>query len=157
MKKTRSIQLKIASALRAIGTKKCLEKAESLEHQLPSITTLNLRTLDLSSSDVESIASCFKDEEGGKDQSIHSIGFSYNHLLGDLGAIALAKNLPASIAEIGLVDCGITDAGGVEILNWMRNATNLKMICMEQNNFSESLKTELSNFSTANAQIIIVY
>jgi hypothetical protein len=55
------------------------------------------------------------------------------------------------------VDCGIRDVGGVEILNWMRRATDLQMICVEQNNFSEKLRLEFNQFSIANPQVFIVH
>ena len=67
------------------------------------------------------------------------------------------KKLPKSILEIGLVNCGINDIGGAEILNWMRSASSLRMICIEQNNFSENLKSEFKQFSNHNPQILVVY
>ena len=71
--------------------------------------------------------------------------------------IVLMKNLPKSICEIGLVNCGISDIGGIEILQCMLNSPNLQMICMEQNNFSEKLKLEFNKFRTANPHILVVY
>ena len=77
---------------------------------------------------------------------ITSISFSYNGQMGDIGATALAKGLPASVQEIGFVGCGIADTGGRETLNWMKTAGILQMICIEQNEFSEKLKKEFQGF-----------
>lgn len=119
--------------------------------------SLNLRDLGLNSEDVTAIAHCFKQETGHQKTPLYSISFSYNYLLGDSGAMVLAKHLPASIREIGLVNCGIGDIGGIELMNWMRKSSNLKMICIEQNNFSAELRLGLKKFSADNPQIIVVF
>jgi len=69
----------------------------------------------------------------------------------------IAKKLPSSIGEIGLVDCGIGDKGGAEILNWMKKSHKLQMICIEQNNFSDKMKMECYIFKKENPKIIVVY
>jgi hypothetical protein len=148
-----NIQTKIAKALQEIGGEKCLKKAIALKQNSNLISTLNLRDLDLTPLNMINIASCFE----GRDCSIKSISFSYNRSLNDSGAVALMKKLPTSILEIGLVNCGINDIGGAEILNWMRSASSLRMICIEQNNFSENLKSEFKQFSNHNPQILVVY
>ncbi|MGK0391813.1 MAG: hypothetical protein ACI94Y_004580 [Maribacter sp.] len=146
-----SIQIKIATILREIGTEKGLEKVKIFENITAPIHTLNLRNLALNSANVISIANCLKQEK-----TIKSISFSYN-LIGDLGAIALAKSLPKYLYEIGLVDCGINDAGGIELLNWMKQSIHLKMICIEQNNFSEKLRIEFKKYSKNNPQILFIF
>ncbi|MFK7908762.1 MAG: hypothetical protein AB8B69_26775 [Chitinophagales bacterium] len=149
------LQLEIATVLRTIGNKKCLEKAERLENESSSMSVFNLRDLELKSSNVTAIASCLKQE--GNQQPLKSISFSYNPLLGDAGAVALAKNLPKSVCEIGLVGCGIGDIGGIEILHWMKNAPKLQMICMEQNSFSEKLRFEFKKFRADNPYVLVVF
>lgn len=153
----KSIQIEIAKKLRIIGNKKCLEKAEILEQESSSMSALNLRDLELNSSNITSIVNSLKQEKELNQHLIKSISLSYNYLLGDSGTIILTKRLPISICEIGLVNCGISDIGGIEILNWMRNSPNLQMICMEQNNFSEKLRFEFKKFSTTNPQVLVVY
>lgn len=146
----------IIQALCNIGTEPCLKKARALEKESSPIRTLSLRNLSLSASDVTSIANCLNPEKETDNDLIKSISFSYNSLLGDSGVIALAKNLSKNIREVGLVNCGISDIGGSEILNWMKNAPQLQMICMEQNNFSETLKSAFREFSRENPQILVV-
>lgn len=151
------IQFKIATILRSIGSIKCLKKAEGLIHVASPMSNLHLRNLDLNSSDITSLVSSFQEGTEVNNYSIKSISFSYNNLLGDNGAIVLMKNLTKSITEVGLVSCGITDIGGREILNWMRNSPNLQMICMEQNSFSEKLRLEFKAFKADNPRILVIY
>ena len=153
----RSTQKEVAEVLRKIGSKKCLDKAKELESLSTSASSLHLRDLALNSSNLIEISNCFNHEEEHNNHFLKSISFSYNHQLSDSGAIVLIKNLPESICEIGLVNCGISDIGGIEILKWMHNSLNLRMICMEQNNFSKNLKLEFNKFSIANPSIIVIY
>ena len=87
----------IAIILRNIGNLDCLEKAKTLEVDTSKISTLNLRSLGLKSSDAAAIAAVIKREKGKNDDIIKSISFSYNPLIGDLGTTALIKSLPSSI------------------------------------------------------------
>jgi|TARA_R110002110_G_scaffold92763_9_gene241990 hypothetical protein len=116
-----------------------------------------LRNLCLDASGIAVIAPVLEEEKNRNSNSITSISFSYNQLIGDEGAAAIVKSLPASICEIGLVDCGIGDKGGMEILTWMKKSPALQMICMEQNNFSEALKMELRNFKSNNLNVMVVF
>jgi len=102
------------------------------------------------------IADILEQEKGANDDFIKSISFSYNNLIGDIGATVLARSLPSSICEIGLVDCGIGDKGGTEMLNWIKTSPKLKMICIEQNNFSDRLKMEFKVFKKNNPKIMVV-
>ncbi len=154
---TKSIQSNIATALRKVGSEECLDKAKTIENPSHSIHTLNFRNLALNSSDVIAIANCLNPKEENQHQLIRSISFSYNPLLGNSGAIALAKKLPKSLHEIGLVNCGISEEGGMELLNWMKNSTELKMACIEQNNFSEKLKNQFQQFGANNPQMVLVF
>lgn len=76
--------------------------------------------------------------------------------IGDSGAIAIASSLPISIQEIGLVNCGISDIGGTEILHWIKKSTNLQMICIEGNDFSNKMKMGFYLFKKSNPQIMVV-
>ena len=153
----KGIPMEIAKILRIIGSKKCLERAEILEDESFSMSSLNLRDLGLNSSNIKFIAGCLKQEKERNTDFLKSVSFSYNYHLGDLGVIALIRNLPTSICEIGLVDCGISDIGGIEILSWMRDSPMLQMICMEQNNFSAELRLKFKKFSASNPHVLVVY
>ncbi len=146
---------KIAKALRTIGNSKCLEKAKQLEDDGFQTSTLHLRDLSLTPNDSTAIVTVLKQEH--YNDAITSISFSYNKEIGDAGASVLAKSLPTSLSENGLVDCGIGDEGGREILNSIKTLKQLKMICIEQNKFSDHLKIEYKIFGQAHPKILIVF
>ena len=152
----KNIQVGIATALQAIGNKKYLEKATILLQKSTSKHALHLRDLDLNASNITTIVSCLKQEKERNNSLIQSISFSYNHGLGDVGTISLMKNLPSSIREIGLVNCGISDVGGVEILHCLNNLPNLQMICMEQNNYSVKFRLALEKFRVSCPRVFVV-
>lgn len=157
IKTNRIVLNKIAKVLRKTGNLECLKKAKSIEGNTSLTTTLNLRNLDLKPVDIVAIADVLEQEKSNNDDCIKSISFSYNNLIGDIGATVLARSLLSSICEIGLVDCGINDKGGTEILNWVKTLPNLTMICIEQNNFSEKLKMEFKVFKKENPRITVVF
>jgi hypothetical protein len=115
---------------------------------------MNLRNLGLQASDITRIAKVLESEK--YTGLIKTISFSYNELIGDKGASEIARSLPVSICEIGLVGCGVGDKGGLEILNEIKTLPNLKMICIEQNDFSDQLKMEFNLFKRNNPQIRVV-
>lgn len=143
----------ISDILFDIGTPECLEKVMEMEKNSPNRTSYHFRSLGLNPEDVLNICDVIQKE---RSPSITSISFSYNPYFGDEGAIILAKSLPLSMQEIGLVDCGIVDEGGLAILNWVKHAPNLKMICIEQNNFSQKLKAQFHKFAKNNPNILVV-
>ena len=145
---------KIANVLRTIGNSKCLIKAKRLEADSFRSRALNLRDLGLEQRHIIAVADVIRHEKDS--YPITSISFSYNTLMGDIGATALAKSLPTALSEMGLVDCGIGDIGGYTILNWMKSATHLNMICMEQNTFSDKLKSEFRAFKAHHPDIVVV-
>ena len=147
----------LAVILRSINNKKCLQKAIDLEEKLSQIKTLSLRNLGLNPDNLNSILIWLKKHSAADDKHLESLSFSYNNSIGDQAVFSLVNNLPSSLQEIGLVDCGISDTGGTEILNWMRNSPQLQMICIEGNNFSENLKSEFRKFKADNPQVCFVY
>jgi hypothetical protein len=148
---------KIATILRENGNSECLKKASLFETQTSKTTTLHFRNLDLNTANIMAIAAILREEKEHHGDGITSISFSYNHRLGDLGVTHIIKSLPASVSEIGLVNCGIGDKGGYEILHWMKATPNLQMICMEQNNFSDTLQTEFNIFKKENPTIMVIF
>ncbi len=141
----------IVKLLRNMATPQCIIKADELERITSPIHSIAFRNLGLDPSDVASILQCITQES-----NLHSLSFSNNVLLCDEGALVLSKNLPFTINEIGLVNCEISDLGGAAILGWMKKTSNLRMICIEQNNFSEELKLEFRSFMHKNPQVLVV-
>lgn len=144
----------LTKILRTIGNSECLEKSKQLASDDNQTSTLNLRNLSLKSIDITAIAPVLNQEYSNA--PLKSISFSYNRLIGDEGVTVLIKSLPISLQEIGLVDCGIGDNGGRDILNFVRTLPQLKMICIERNNFSNKLKQEYKTFGNNNPTITVV-
>ena len=132
------------------------KKANALEGSDSQASSMHLRNLNLKPSEIIAIAKALEEEKVKNNDLIKSISFSYNHLIGDLGAAAIVQSLPASIREIGLVGFGIGDKGAKVLLDWMKTSTNLLMICVEQNNFSEKLKMEFRTFKKNHPHIVVV-
>ncbi len=151
----KNIQQKSAAVLRKIGSKACIEKARTLESTAAQMTSFNFRSLGLSTSAILSIAGILRQEKDS--QAITSISFSYNRLMGDAGAIALAQSLPDSIREVGLVDCRIGEKGGTALLDWIKEAPNLKMICIEQNQFSDALRVAFREVGKEKPNVLVVF
>ena len=147
--------IEIAKILRRKGSLRCAQKSEILENEISESRNLNLRDLGLEENDIVDITNII--EQDVDRVFIKSISFSYNQLIGDVGATLIAKKTPSSLSEMGLVDCGIGDKGGTEILNWMKKSQNLQMICIENNNFSDQLKKQFNIFKRENPKILVVY
>jgi hypothetical protein len=81
---------------------------------------------------------------------------SCNPLIGDEGARALARSLPDTLRELGLVGCGIKDTGGEAILRWAYKSSRLRMICIEQNPFSERLKAQSRQLAQKNENLLVI-
>ena len=72
--------------------------------------------------------------------SITSLSLSHNPKIGDKGLAALVENLPPGLRDLGLVDCGITDKGAEVLLEWARDAKELRMLCVDQNSLSKEMQ-----------------
>jgi hypothetical protein len=144
----------LVAALKVSG----VEKLETIANQIKDTDafedTLALRAKWLNKTTIGFIMNAFKNFKGHI--PIKTLSFSYNVELGDEGAIILVKSLPKSIASLGLVGCSINDVGGEAIFSWMKKATQLKMICIENNNFSVQLKKKYSDFAEKYPTILVV-
>jgi hypothetical protein len=149
-------QAKLVEILLACGTKACLAKAANLEFVSNPLQSIHLRELGLAASDVVKIADLIHQS---KDigEGIKSFSLSYNNEIGDLGCMTLTSVLPKSIVELGLVDCGITDLGGVKLLEWAKKSSKLRMMCVEQNAFTDEMRKEFKHFSSENLHILLEY
>lgn len=138
----------IAEILRRSGRDECLKMANLLERQAVSSNSLHLRALNLKAVEILEISDALRREKIAGNQTLKSISFSFNPQLGDDGIVYLMQSLPKSICEIGLVDCGIGDKGALAIQSWMRENPQIRMICIEQNEFSAQKRQELRKLSS---------
>lgn len=88
--------------------------------------------------------------------SLRSISFSFNTTLADRGAIILANQLPSTIENLGLVGCNIADKGAKAILKWIKKATALQMICIENNPISVDVKQKYRSYFKEHSTKLLV-
>lgn len=144
----------LIDALKTSGVAKLETIANQIKDNDAFEDTLALRAKYLNQANVECIMNAFKNYKG--EIPVKTLSFSYNVELGDEGAKIIAASLPKTITSFGLVGCRINDIGGEAIFNWMKNATQLKMICVESNNFSMQLKQKYSDFAKKHPAILVV-
>jgi len=138
------LRQKLAAALRSIGNEGCTEAARRLETaERHDEVLLHLRGVGLNASGVARIADALSALTEAEASSLVSLSLSYNAAIGDAGAVPLAHALPPSLRELGLVGCRVGDAGGNALLHWARQAAGLRMLCIEDNQFSEALTTRI--------------
>lgn len=87
--------------------------------------------------------------------SLVSFSLSYNRAVGDAAANALTTAFPASLRELGLVDCGIGDVGGIALLQWARKAPRLQMFCVEGNTFSDSVTRQFNQLGSRQLSVFV--
>jgi hypothetical protein len=108
---------------------------------------LHLRRLHISESNLLSVFDDLDIFLKSEPESLYSFSLSYNENLGDIGLSKLLKILPASLREIGLVECGLTNSSAPELLKWIESMNFLDMICIEKNNFSSDIKSLIAQSS----------
>lgn len=90
-------------------------------------------------------------EETLKDspQKLNSFSLSYNDTLEDIGVSKLVKFLPSDLKDLGLVGCNIGDEGAEKLMSWIESTTDLEMLCIENNHFSNEMNTKIQEISRA--------
>jgi hypothetical protein len=148
----------LISALRSTGKEVCIAAANKLETAQASNLpfSLHLRNAGLNVSDAEILAKALIGLSLGNGQILRSFSVSYNPLIGDEGATALAQSLPQTVSEIGFVGRDIGDIGGDALLKWAKQATRLSMICVEENAFSQTTEMRFRELAEENAGLLVV-
>ena len=150
----------LINTLRGMEKQVCDTAAKSLEDSLASGSTvkLHLRSAGLDMSDAMKLAGALKNLSAVPDSTpISSFSVSYNHALGDVGTVALAKSLPLSVGEIGFVDCNFGDEGALALLNWAKQTSSLKMICIEQNDLSAHTRSLYKTYRRNNPSATVIF
>lgn len=150
------IQTELIRALRSIGKPVCLQAADRLDASTGSVAKfdLHLRHAGLNTTNARVLADGLS--RAGAGLLLRSFSVSYNPDLGDIGATALAEVFPETMTELGLVGCSIGDAGGRSVLQWAETARDIRMICIEGNNLSVSMKSQFKDFAALNCDILVV-
>lgn len=151
------INSQIAAILRANGSSACIRAASQLETAIPTgPPSLTLRGLGLSHTEVLAIAGAIAACSQPETPPILSLSLSYHETMGNAGAIVLAQSLPPELQTLGLVRCGIDDPGGEALLKWAKQATHLRMLCIEENHFSTELTDRFTQLGRSRLGLMLV-
>jgi hypothetical protein len=117
---------------------------------------LHLRNADLHYHEIKTIAEAIKTVDDKNGPALQSFNMRYNPKLSDEGVFILVKNLPLTVTEIGLVDCGVGDKGGAALMQWASKAPKLHWLCVEHNAFSNTIKNRLLQFGKESNGLLVV-
>lgn len=158
LKPAHRASIRLAGALRSIGSEFCVDAAQRLETngRNNGDISLHLRRAGLSGPDAAVIGRALGALTTAEAATLVSFSLSYNSGIGDAGIAAIAPALPVPLAELGLVGCGIGDRGGEALLHWAQNASGLRVICVEDNQFSEHIKTRFADLARTNKNLLVV-
>ena len=136
----------LIQALRQTHKPVCLSTAERLEKQSATgkAFNLHLRSANLDISDAQLLANAFTSIQQQGDLPLNSFSVSYNPGIETGGAQALLSSLPKSVNEFGMVGCQLGDDVGESLISLMARSSNLKMICVEGNLFSASMRNQIA-------------
>ncbi|MFT5486221.1 MAG: hypothetical protein ACI9JL_003583 [Paracoccaceae bacterium] len=148
----------LRTALRAIGGDVCIDAAQRLGELPDGATTftLHLRQAGLDGSDAGLLATALQSLGTKGGTSLDSFSLSYNSGIGDAGATSIAYSLPTTLPELGMVGCDLGDQAGEALLHWARQTSNLHTMCIEQNRFSEGLKTRFNDLARQRSNFLMV-
>lgn len=132
----------LIAALTKTGKSVCMDAGQRLSNKPPTDSTYNLhlRTASLSEDDAKSIASAIKTVHEDSSLRLNSFSVSYNPRIQMGGAIALLEVLPSHLTEFGMVGCSLNDELEPAITLFLSRSENLRLICVEENDFSPRVK-----------------
>ena len=133
----------LTKALRETGHAVCIDAADRLERSLAPDFNLHLRSAGLIPTDAAVIAEALAQFDQDS-PCLRSFSVSYNPTLGDVGVKVLLAALPATVNELGMVGCELSDDSGQTLLEWAKQADGLRMMCVEGNRYSEQMRGRLS-------------
>jgi hypothetical protein len=146
----------LASTLRETGNEDCVAAAARLQSaNLNEGVALHLRSAGLTAANVARIAEALRSLTETEASLLTSLSFSYNKAIGDAGAMAIARALPRSLPELGLVGCKIGDAGGQAVLDWAARATRLTLLCVEGNEYSQDIRARFRDLARTHAGLSV--
>ena len=136
----------LIKALRQTHKPVCLHVAERLEKRSGTgeAFNLHLRSANLDLSDAQLLANSLTSIQQQVDLALNSFSVSYNPGIETGGAQALLSSLPENVNEFGMVGCQLGDDVGASLISFMARSSNLKMICVEDNFFSSSMKDQIA-------------
>ena len=137
----------LIQALRQTHKPVCLSTAERLEKESATGEgfNLHLRSANLDISDAHLLANALTSIQQQGELPLNSFSVSYNPGIETGGAQVLLSSLPDNVNEIGMVGCQLRDDVGELLIRFMARSSNLKMICVEDNLFSASMRIQIAS------------
>lgn len=137
----------LIQALRQTHKPVCLSTAERLEKESATgeAFNLHLRSANLDISDAQLLANALTSIQQQGELPLNSFSVSYNPGIETGGAQVLLSSLPDNVNEIGMVGCQLRDDVGELLIRFMARSSNLKMICVEDNLFSASMRIQIAS------------
>ena len=125
----------------------CAKAAEALESKPLSSLDYNLHLCiaDLVRAEATIIADAIEIRQQHNVLNLQSVSVSLNPGITELGLKRLLEALPDHTTELGLVGCGFGDKSANKIASFLRRSNKLKMVCVENNNFSPEAKSLIMN------------
>jgi len=153
--KSGDLRAVLVQTLRTIGTDPCITAANDLEDRdnRGGSFSFHVRDAGINSTGAVAIATALHSVSSDQALALVSFSLSYNAALGDGGAIALAKALPPTLRELGLVGCGIGESGVSALHEWASKARGLRMICIGNNQLSARLKARFRELPGTTAYV----
>jgi hypothetical protein len=138
---------KLLLCLRQINTKICLQLADKLEAENSHKIKLELRDAHFRKGDIKKICDVLSTLPNQQEYQINSFSLSYNEIT-DNDIKHLSVSMPSNLEQLGLVGCSISDTGAEFLLEWLTKTTQLKLLCIEDNNFNNEFKVKFKNISS---------
>jgi len=140
-----SIKMKyIIKSLRETQNVICIREGDRLERiKNNNNYYLNLRSAGINLYNAQFIANSIRKTHQKYQLFLTSFSISYNTLLNHKGLKVILESLPGHIKELGLVGCSFDDDAGESIVSFLTRCKNLTMVCVENNEFSNLMKTKI--------------
>ena len=140
-----SIKMKyIIKSLRETQNVICIREGDRLERiKNNNNYYLNLRSAGITPYNAQFIANSIRKTHQKYQLFLTSFSISYNTSLNHKGLKVILESLPGHIKELGLVGCSFDDDAGESIVLFLTRCKNLTMLCVENNEFSNLMKTKI--------------
>ena len=102
-----------------------------------------MRSAGINSYNAQLIANSLRKTHQNYQLFLNSFSISYNTSLNHKGLKVILESLPGHIKELGLVGCSFDDDAGDSIVSFLTRCKNLTMVCVENNEFSNLMKTKI--------------
>jgi hypothetical protein len=148
----------LINTLRSLKNPVCMEAADLLESQFQreNLYVLHLRHGMLSEPDAKIIGGSLKLLHQNHNIRLKSLSVSYNPKIGSEGAAAILIALPKHIEELGMVGCDLDDRTGSHLIRFIKQSKYLKMVCVEENNFSQKMRAKIKNLRKQQSKCTII-